>query len=311
MLLNRRDKYIPGQVPDGGLFLTSGVDVQRDRLEVEVVAWGRGRESWSVDYQILEGKTSEPGVWKQLEELRARTYPTSTGVEIPISRMFVDSGDGTTTNDVYLWVRSQSSGQVHAIKGTDKGTLPVSQPSPVEVTAGGRKIKHGIKIRTIVVSFFKSEFYADLKKRAPTEEERAQGWAYPPGFCHFPDGKNYGDEHFKQICAEQLVSHPNKRTGRTKTEWMQTRPRNEALDCRVYARAAAWDLGLDRMQEKHWAALEQQMGVRRQPAPAQRPLEAKAPDEPPKPPATPAPALHRESRGTSWLGNRGKNWLRR
>jgi len=104
-------------------------------------------------------------------------------------------------------------------------------------------------------------------QRAPTEEEQAQGWTYPPGFCHFPSGANYGNEHFKQICAEQLVSHANRRTGRTKTEWQQTRPRNEALDCRVYARAAAWDLRLDRMQEKHWAAFEQQMGVRHPPRP--------------------------------------------
>ena len=312
ILLNRRDKYMPGTIPEGGLFLTAGVNVQRDRLEVEVVAWGRGKESWSVEYQILEGKTSEPAVWKELEALRAKTYPTPNGVEVPISRMFVDSGDGTTTNDVYLWVRSQPAGQVGAIKGTDKGTLPVGQPTPVEVNAGGRKIKHGIKLRMIVVSFFKSEFYADLKKRAPTAEEQAQGWTYPPGFCHFPDGKNYGDEHFKQICAEQLVTHPNKRTGRTKTEWMQTRPRNEALDCRVYARAAAWDLGLDRMQEKHWTSLEQQMGVKRQPASEQKAPGERPPDEPPKaPPAAPAPAPRKRSSGSSWMGDRGRGWLRR
>ena len=312
LLLTRREQYQAGSVPEGGLFLTAGVDVQRDRLEVEVVAWGRGRESWSVDYRILEGKTSEPAVWQKLEELRGSTYPSPSGIELPISRLFVDSGDGTTTNDVYLWVRSQPAGQVGAIKGTDKGTLPVGQPSPVEVTSAGRKIKHGIKLRMIVVSFFKSEFYADLKKRAPTEEERAQGWTYPPGYCHFPAGANYGDEHFKQLCAEQLVSHANRRTGRTKTEWQQTRPRNEALDCRVYARAAAWDLGLDRMQEKHWASLEQQMGVKRQPVPEQKAQERKPPDEGPKsPPAAPARPPRRRSSGSSWMGERGRGWLRR
>jgi phage terminase large subunit GpA-like protein len=52
-LYDRREDYRIGTVPKGGLFLTAGVDVQKDRIEVEVVGWGRGKESWSVDYQVL------------------------------------------------------------------------------------------------------------------------------------------------------------------------------------------------------------------------------------------------------------------
>ena len=37
------------------------------------------------------------------------------------------------------------------------------------------------------------------------------------------------------------------------------RERNEALDCRVYARAAAGRIGIDRFQEKHWAELERRV----------------------------------------------------
>ena len=313
ILLGRREEYLPGTIPAGGLFLTAGVDVQRDRLEAEVVAWGRGKESWSVDYEILEGRPSEPAVWKKLEELRGRVYQSQSGFDMPISCMFVDSGDGTTTNDVYSWVRTQPSGQVVAIKGVDKGLHPIGAPSPVDVTVSGKKIRGGLKIRTVNVSFFKAELYADLKKRAPTEEELAQGWRHPPGFCHFPFGRNYGDEHFKQLCAEQLVSHVNRRTRRTKVEWQQTRPRNEALDCRVYARAAAWHLGMDQLQEKHWQALEAQIGV----APAKcepPPLRPAAREETEPPEARMAPPP-RESqwfgRRGSWLGERSRGWLQR
>ncbi len=46
------------------------------------------------------------------------------------------------------------------------------------------------------------------------------------------------------------------------------RERNEALDCRVYARAAASRIGLDRYQEKHWKELERLAGlVKREPKP--------------------------------------------
>jgi phage terminase large subunit GpA-like protein len=33
--------------------------------------------------------------------------------------------------------------------------------------------------------------------------------------------------------------------------------RNEALDCRVYARAAAATYGLDRFEERHWRRMEE------------------------------------------------------
>lgn len=301
ILLSRREDYPIGTVPKGGLFLTAGVDVQRDRLEVVIRAWGRGRENWSVDYQILPAKDGKLP-WSELEAIRAATYPHETGASLPIARMFVDSGD--QTQEVYGWVRTQPYPQVQAIKGSDKGLLPVSQPSPVEVTQNGRRIKTGIKIRLINTSFFKSEFYAALKLRPPTDEERASGYAFPPGYCHFPEGGNFGDEHFKQLCAEQLVSRRNRKTGRTKQEWQQTRPRNEALDCAIYARAAAWDYGLDRMQPAHFAALEEQLGIG-------------VPDKPEKP--KPAPAPKQEAPPPqqryipprrSWLGDRGRNWLR-
>ena len=132
----RREPYDPGTVPAGGLLLTVGVDVQRDRVELETVAYGRNRESWSVDYQIIPGRISDPEVRATLEAYRASTFTHESGAELPISRMFIDSGDGTTTNDVYEWVRTQPVGQVVAIKGSDKGLLPVGQPSPVDVTAG-------------------------------------------------------------------------------------------------------------------------------------------------------------------------------
>jgi phage terminase large subunit GpA-like protein len=301
ILLAKRELRDPGTIPRGGLFLTAGADVQRDRIEVEAVAYGRGRESWSIDYQIFEGKTSEAEVWRKLEEFRAGTYPTENGVELPISRMFVDSGDGTTTQDVYNWVRKQPSGQVQAIKGSDRGILPVGPPSPVDVTEGGKKIKAGLKIRMINVSFFKSELYSYLKLRAPTEEEQAGGLSYPPGYCHFPSGQNYGDEHFKQLCAEQLVPRRNRRTGRIKNEWQQTRARNEVLDARVYARAASWDLGLDRMQDKHWEKLEAQLldkVIAAKPGKVEGEQQVQT-------------QSHRDPKKNSWLGDRGKNWLKR
>jgi phage terminase large subunit GpA-like protein len=163
----------------------------------------------------------------------------------------------------------------------------------------GKKIKGGLYIRTILVGFFKAELYSDLKKRRPTDEEMAQGWTFPPGYCHFPKGgKNYGDEHFRQLTAEQLITRTDKR-GRTKREWAQSRPRNEALDCRIYARAAAWDLGMDRFQEKHWAALEKQLTV----APAK-------PQASPETPQPTKPVQPQREQKPRWIPKRD-DWFKR
>jgi phage terminase large subunit GpA-like protein len=76
----------------------------------------------------------------------------------------------------------------------------------------------------------------------------------PDGRIDFP---KYGEEYFKQITAEQLVTKLVK--GYRRHEWQKMRERNEALDCRVYARAAAARVGIDRFQDKHWADWERRV----------------------------------------------------
>jgi phage terminase large subunit GpA-like protein len=73
---------------------------------------------------------------------------------------------------------------------------------------------------------------------------------YPPGYCHFP---KYSEEYFKQLTAEQFVTRVVK--GYRRGEWQKTRDRNEALDCRVYARAAASVYGMDLGSSADWDRL--------------------------------------------------------
>ncbi|HIP22412.1 MAG TPA: phage terminase large subunit family protein, partial [Rhodobacteraceae bacterium] len=92
----------------------------------------------------------------------------------------------------------------------------------------------------------------------PTPEELAAGTDYPPGTLHLPGWID--SEWLKQLVAEQLVTVRNKR-GFARLEWQKLRERNEALDCRVYARAAAWILGADRWSEAQWLELERQVAA--------------------------------------------------
>ena len=90
-LYDRREDYQIGVVPREGLFLTAGVDVQKDRIEVEIAAWGRGKESWSVDYRVFEGDTSRAGcVGESSPAVLNRNLPTTAscgvGVAHPAAR---------------------------------------------------------------------------------------------------------------------------------------------------------------------------------------------------------------------------------
>ncbi len=260
-LFERKENYPIGVVPFGGLVLTAGVDVQKDRIEVEIVAWGQKRESWSVDYQIFEGDPGKASTWQNLSALMSTLFPSEDGLERPISMMAVDAG--YATQEVYGWIRSQPPGRVMAVKGIDKALVPVGAPSRVDVTILGQKLRRGAKLWPIGVSVLKSELYHVLKL-SQTDE------GFPAGYCHFPA---YGPEYFKQLTAEQLVTKISK--GYPKREWQKIRERNEALDCRVYARAAAIAIGADRWNENKWKSL---MGYKKSPNP-----EYNLPSEPMRP----------------------------
>lgn len=90
-LLARREHYGP-KLPAGVAVLTCGVDVQADRLELKLVGWGRGEESWSIEYRVLPGDPSAPGVWSALDEDLGRTWVHERGLSLPISVCCIDSG---------------------------------------------------------------------------------------------------------------------------------------------------------------------------------------------------------------------------
>lgn len=272
-LYNRREGYEIGTVPDGVVFLTAGVDVQADRLELEVVGWGPGMESWSADYQVLAGDTAQPGVWRELSKFVRSEFGRGDGQRLPIRMTAIDAG--YRTEEVKRWVRSQAGSRVIAVKGVESQVSVIGTPSRVEVLRNGKVLRGGVKIWPVGVSTAKSELYGWLRRRPP--EDPAEG--LPHGWCHFPQ---YGQEWFQQLTAERLENTIDRR-GYPRFEWVKTRPRNEALDCRVYARAAAALVGADRWSDERWDA--ERGGESRTPAPAAAPVQRddETPREQPQP----------------------------
>lgn len=249
-LYERREDYAIGRPPPGALYLTAGADVQKDRIEVEIVGWGRRQESWSIEHRVLEGDTTQPVVWQDLTRLLATAYENEAGGVLHIGKLAIDTG--FRTNEVHAWCIRQAANRVLAIKGMDTASYALGAASMVEVNQAGRKVKRGARLWPVGVGVLKSQLYGWLAQPAPVDGEPA-----PDGFCHFP---MYGEEYFRQLTAERLVRRQN-RAGFTRLEWELTRDRNEALDLRVYAMAAAIAARLDRWSEGEWQDAERHAGA--------------------------------------------------
>ena len=108
----------------------------------------------------------------------------------------------------------------------------------------------------MAVSTFKAETYRFLRLDRPTDEEIDAGINHPLGTIHLP-GWADGD-WWKQFVAEQLVTVMNKRVFQ-RLEWQKLRERNEALVTVVYARAAAWIIGVDRWSDDRRQPLDTEL----------------------------------------------------
>lgn len=283
-IYDRREDYPLGTCPEGVLFLTAGADVQKDRVEVYVWGWGYQRESWLIDHVVAEGDPYDVATWEPVTELLHQTYGNKQGAALPIAAFAIDTG--YAQDQVVAWARRTGDRRVMLVKGDHwkNWTTIIGSPTKSEVTRGGKRF--GLLLWSVGGALIKQETYGFLRLPAPLDDE-----PYPPGWIHIP---MVSDEVVKQLVAEDLVTETNKRTGFTTREWRKNRSRNEALDCRVYARAAAQQVGLERLQPK-------------EPKPSKPPPRA---EERQPEPDTPAPRTPRSGRRRSSSSIRQRGWLK-
>lgn len=303
-LYERRSQELRlGEVPEWVARITVGADVQRNRVEASVWGWGEGMRSVLIDHKVFMGDPAEEPVWKELDAFLGEEWETPGGRRMRMTKLAIDTGDGYSTTQVYNWARKHPR-EVMAIKGVGSfnASVPVMGPTWTDVTIRGRKVSCGVQLWTIAVSLFKSETYAWLRLDQPIDGE-----AFPPGYIHLPQGVDA--EWIQQLVAEQLITTKNKRTGFTRQGWQKTRDRNEAIDCRVYARAAAYAIGLDRWPAAKWARA---IGLKTRSAPigadppaaGERTVRAAAMAKPVKPKSSKINPLTGRPRGSHFGGRR-------
>ena len=234
----------------GMLVATMGVDVQGDRLEAYLWAWGRGFERQMVDRQVIYGDPSvaesDPGSpWAALTEYRRTPVLNRAGQPLPILSCAVDTG-GHHTHAVYTYVREHQHAGAMAVKGASQaGKDILGRATEQDVNWRGQRIKRGVKLWMVGTDTAKSQIYGALRRDQPGA-----------GYVHL--SRHMPDDVFDQLTAERLVTRYLK--GRPRLEWVKPAGRrNEALDCAVYALAGGHRVGMNRWRDGDWAKWERRM----------------------------------------------------
>lgn len=215
-LMARRETW--NLLPEGITILTAGVDVQGDRIEVQVIGWGRDEESWSVDYRVIWGDPSGPRLWHDLDAYLQTTWHCSGNrADMAIRASCIDTG-GHHTKMAYEFCRTRLARRIWAIKGRGGAGVPVWPRRPT-------RVRGKVPLFIIGVDAVKDGVMARLRLAE-----------HGPGFMHFPLERDA--DYFRQLTAERVVTRFER--GRPIRSWQPKREgeRNEALDTYVYATAA-------------------------------------------------------------------------
>lgn len=214
-LLSRCEDY-GGELPEEVCLLIAAADVQKDRVEIEVVGWGEEEESWGVEKAVIYGDFDLPVTQQAVDDYLLKRWKHPGGAEIGITCAAIDSGHKTKA--VYAFARQRVSRRIYAVKGGSDG-----EGMPLVTT---RHHKHyRINLHTVGTDTAKVSIFDRVKIDEPGAR-----------YMHFPKGRGYTESYFKQLCSEKLQTYLER--GVRRRRWVKRFERNESLDLRVYGLAA-------------------------------------------------------------------------
>lgn len=237
-LLMEKVCHYGAQVPMRVVYLTAGIDSQKNRFEVYVWGWAPGEEAFLIDKIIIMGRPEDENTLLRVDAAINRKYRHADGTDMSISRVCWDTG-GIDQDIVYKRSKKHGIFRVLPIKGASVYGKPV-------ITMPKKRNQNGVFLCEVGSDTAKELLYARMKlPAAPMGQEE-------PYSVRFPDNPDvFTDVEAKQLVAEELVEKVV--GGKIKLLWDARGRRNEALDCLVYAYAALrvsmqrWQLDLDKL----------------------------------------------------------------
>jgi len=215
--LHARREHYQSQVPVDSCILTAAVDTQDDRLELDVVGWVNGEESFRVAYKRLYGDLSRSEIWDLLHKELMKQYQSPNGALHNIRLTMLDSG-GHFTDEVYKFSKKYGPRQFIPIKGHSQSGKPV-------VMFPRKRNDKGVYLTMIGTDTAKEILTSRFRIMNPGE-----------GYMHWPVSEEFDETYFQQLTNERRKIVYRK--GRKQIEWDAGGKRNEPFDTAVYNLAA-------------------------------------------------------------------------
>jgi phage terminase large subunit GpA-like protein len=207
-------------IPADVIILTVGADCQQSEIHYEVLGHTETGQTYSIDYKIIEGDTSDLATFELFKtSVLDSEYTRVDKIKLKVSITFIDSGYNTKI--VYKFCEANKRNNIYAIKGfSGPRTMLVKSTS-----------KFGAGFYKIAVDLYKELLFANLKIVDKTKD----------GFCYFP--KDRQQSYFEELCESEIRTYTKDKNGTGFWAYRKkaSSTRNEALDIRIYA-MAAYDL---------------------------------------------------------------------
>lgn len=252
LVQERAAPYPLRTAPRGVIRITAGIDTQDDRLEVQIIGWGRGRQFWVLDYAALPGDPALPAVWGAVTDLLNRPIVHESGALMHVEASSFDML-GHRTDYVKAYVRGRSVRRAMASYGAKANTAPIlSRARLQDVTWRGKTDTRGVHVFQIGTVDAKHALFAQLA----ADHDAYHAWlqmpdsdtkpSAPDQLAHF--SAELPDEYFAGLVSE--VYNPAK----NRFEKRRGAVRNEPLDTWVHAYAATHhpELRLHRARAADW-----------------------------------------------------------
>lgn len=243
--------YEAGQVPDGVVLITAGVDVQGgagtigERLVLTVWGWGRGEEGWHLGHWEIDGDPQQPETLAQLDQIAATRWRRADGAELRLTLGGIDDG-GIATHEIRDWCRTRASQWVPMKGAPQKGKPLIGRGVAVDVNRKNQGItKKGVMLYHVGYDASVNQLQGRLRNEQPG-----------PGYLHL--GQAATDQFLAELFPWKRM--PKRDKGQTTYQWvLPAGSRDEAGDCTRMAYAALQLVARRYNRATMWEQLEGQL----------------------------------------------------
>ncbi len=218
------------EVPHGVVILVISVDVQKDRVEYQVMGFGAGLEWWLIEWGRVEGDPGQDEVWEDLEEVLNRDWVDNDGVCYSAQAITIDAGFQSTKVKKFCARFTTKDGvrPIHTIGRSGRARPLLEKP-----TADKRRRRRTKRPSWVIGTDTMNDLlFARFRIEQPG-----------PGYLHTPSDRDLDQTWYDQLMAESL--QPAIVAGLRVMKWQLVHPEaaNEALDLTRGCYAALLSLG--------------------------------------------------------------------